>query len=185
MNAIIRRLMLLASPAVMLLSSCVGESAVEENAKRYSEWKDRNELYFLQQEALTDEAGQPYFERIIPSWAPAAYTLIKWHNDRSLTAGNLQPLDNSTVEFTYELFDIDGRRIQDSFANTDSVYSARPNSNIVGVWTALTNMHVGDTVSVIIPSQAGYGGVSNGNILPYSTLIYNIKLKSISAYQTK
>ena len=171
--------------ALLLLSSCVGESAVEENAHKYKEWKETNELYVEQQAALTDDNGNPLYTRIDPAWAPSAWSLIRWHNDRSLTAGRLSPLDNSTVEMTYQLLDIAGNEIQNSFDRTDSIYQCRPCDNITGVWTALTNMHVGDTVTVVIPALAGYGGVVKGDILPYSTLVYNIKLKSISAYQVK
>lgn len=163
------------------LTGCFDDK--ESKAEQYREWRELNEKYVLDAEARKDENGDPYYTMITPSWAPGAFALIHWHNDRSLTEKNLSPMDNSTIRMTYELFDIDGEKISDSFANTDSVYQSQPNKNIIGVWTALTHMNVGDSVTLVLPSQAGYGEVSFSDIKPYSTLIYNIKLKAVTAYE--
>lgn len=165
--------------------SLVATSCFEDDTKisdEYAEWRQQNLDYITKAEAET-EGGKPYYSRIAPSWAPDAYTLIHWHNDTNVTRKNLKPMDNSTVGITYELFDIEGNRISDSFSNTDSLYRSMPSNNITGVWYALTSMHVGDSVTLVIPSEAGYGERSYGGIKPYSTLIYNIKLKNISAYE--
>ena len=92
-------------------------------------------------------------------------------------------MDNSTVAITYELFNIDGKKISDSFANPDRLYISKPSQNIIGVWAALTNMNVGDSVTMVIPSAAGYGESNRTDIPPYSTLVYNIKMKAITAYE--
>lgn len=152
-------------------------------AEEYREWKERNDLYMAEAEAKTDENGKAFYERIEPSWAPTAYTLIHWYNDRSQTEGNLSPMDNSTVGITYLLRNIDGDTISSSFANRDSIYSSQPNVNIIGVWYAMTQMHVGDSVQLVIPSQAGYGERMYGGIPPYSTLVYDIKMKTVTAYE--
>ncbi|MDE5903707.1 MAG: FKBP-type peptidyl-prolyl cis-trans isomerase, partial [Muribaculaceae bacterium] len=133
------------------------------------------------------EGGIPVFTKLTPSWAPAAFTLVKWENDRNLTAKNLQPMDNSLVRVQYALDDIYGNRISDSYSATasygDSIYQTRPMDNIVGFWNTLTEMRVGDEVTCIIPASAGYGNVQNGAIPPYSTLVYKIKLVSIPRYE--
>lgn len=164
-------------------SSCIKDNEDVANAKKYAEWKAQNDAYVENQAALTEGDGTPYYTRITPSWAPEAWSLVKWHNDRSLTADSPTPLDNSTVEFKYELSDINGNIIQNSYSEKDSVYSAKVNSNIIGVWAPLTYMHPGDSVTIVIPYTAGYGTRSYGNILPFSTLIYKLKLKSISKYE--
>lgn len=151
----------------------------------YSDWRLKNETYLKEQEERTED-GQPYYIKVSNDWAPEnIYALVHWHNDRKLTEKNLSPMDNSTVEVTYELLDIDGRRLDDSFSRTDSIYSSMPNQNILGVWTAMVNMHVGDTVTVVVPYQAGYGANKTGTISPYSTLIFNMKMKGIPAYEIK
>lgn len=174
-------------PALLLcsgglwLTSCFDDG--ESTAEKYKEWRERNEKYIDQAEALTNEDGSPYYTRIDPSWAPGAFALVHWHNDRNLTKDNLSPMDNSTVQITYELLNIDGEKISNSFSNPDSVYTSKPSQNIIGVWAPLTHMNVGDTVTIVIPSQAGYGEMNYGDIPPYSTLVYNIKLKAITAYE--
>lgn len=172
---------ILAVIASVTLSGCFKDE--ETTAEKYKEWREQNLQYVLDVEAKTNDDGTPYYTRITPSWAPEAYSLVHWYNDRKATENNLSPMDNSTVQITYELFDIEGELLSNSFSNTDSLYTSMPSQNIIGVWAPLTNMHVGDSVSIVIPYRAGYGEVQNGNIKPYSTLVYNIKLKAIKAYE--
>lgn len=179
-----RRGILRSIPAVLMcssglfLSSCFDDS--DSLAEQYKEWRIQNEQYVKEAE---EQGGGNFYTRVTPSWAPNTFVLLHWHNDRSLTAGNLSPMDNSTTKITYELFDIEGNRLSDSFKNPDSVYTSKPSDNIIGMWTALTHMHVGDSVTMVIPASAGYGIQSTGTIKPYSTLIYNVKLKAITAYE--
>ena len=49
---------------------------------------------------------------------------------------------------------------------------------------AMMNMHVGDSCSVIVPYQQGYGSVTMGKVKPFSTLVFDIKLVSIYGYET-
>ncbi len=164
------------------LSSCLGD---DDDTYDYSEWISSNENYLSEKEAETDADGNKLYEKIVPSWCPGVYVLATWHNDRSKTEGNLVPMDNSTVDVIYECSYIDGTMIDKSYNNTtygDSIYRCKPSDNIVGFWTMLTNMHVGDSVTCVIPTNAGYG--TTGSVLPYSTLIYHMKLKSIHAYET-
>ena len=165
----------------LTLSSCFDDD--ETVAEKYKEWKTQNEEYLSDAQKQTNDDGTPYYTKIVPSWAPETYVLVHWHNDRSLTQNNLSPMDNSTTKIKYQLFDIEGEELSNSFANTDSVYTSQPMANIIGVWAGLTNMHVGDSVTMVIPYQAGYGEYATGSIKPYSTLVYGIKLKSIPAYE--
>lgn len=167
--------------AGMVLTACFDDP--ETTAEKYADWKEQNERYVKEAEAKKNADGTPYYTRIAPSWAPSAYALVHWHNDRKLTENNLSPMDNSTTQITYELYDVEGTKLSDSFAKTDSLYTSRPNQNIVGVWVPLTYMHVGDSVTIVIPYEAGYGMATNGNIKPYSTLVYGIKLKAVPAYE--
>lgn len=171
----------LAAVALVSLSGCLDKN--ENYLDEYADWKALNEQYVNDAEAKLNDDGTPYYTRVVPSWAPAAYSLVHWYNDRSLTENNLSPMDNSTVQMTYELFDIYGQRLSDSFASADSTYTSLPSNNIVGVWSTVTQMHVGDSVQIVIPSQAGYGAISYGDIKPYTTLVYNIKLKRVKAYE--
>lgn len=166
---------------LLLLNSCLDDNDADD-----TQWIDDNRQYLLDCENKVDASGNKVFEKIVPSWAPGTYVLMQWHNDRTKTEKNLSPLDNSTVYVTYELQNVKGETLQTSFSSTqygDSIYCTRPNQNIIGFWAALTNMHVGDSVTMVIPSSAAYGNTAHGTVPAYSTLVYGVKLKAIPAYQ--
>lgn len=162
--------------SLLLLTGCNSD----DDAADYTEWRDQNIAYIDNVAAQKDSDGNPLFERMVPSFAPGTYVLMQWHNDRALTQNNLSPLDNSTVEVAYELTDITGKRI-------DGNESARlvPCNTVVGFWKALTSMKVGDRVTAVVPFSAGYGESYQGNVKPYSTLIFSITLKDITGYEIK
>lgn len=161
------------------LSSCLGD---DDDTYDYKAWMNQNESYFTRMQDTIGADGKKVYEKITPVWAPGVSILAKWHNDRSLTASNLVPMDNSTVEIKYEGRYYNGVRFDSSYSKPDSVTLFKPTDLIVGFHTMLTNMHVGDSVTCVIPSDAGYGASSSG-IMPYSTLIFDIKLKSIYKYE--
>lgn len=167
----------------VILSGCLSE----DDQPDYAEWKKQNEEYVAKMEDLT-ENGEKVYTKVTPEWAPNDFVLIKWHNDRSLTEKNLKPLSNSTVNIKYEMEDINGASLGDSYSmttNGDSIYQSMPNENIVGMWVAMTSMHVGDSVTLVIPAESAYGSSSRGSILPYSALIYHVKMKGIPNYEKK
>lgn len=173
-------LLFLCSTGFVLTSCFEDDETVEE---KYKDWRLKNNQYLVEAENKSDENGNAYYTKIVPSWAPDGYVLIHWHNDRKLTANNLSPMDNSTVQIKYELYNIDDELISDSYSRTDSVYTSKPSQNIIGMWAAMTHMNVGDSVTLVIPSQSGYGERGQNPILPYSTLVYNVKMKAITAYE--
>ncbi|MDE6512086.1 MAG: FKBP-type peptidyl-prolyl cis-trans isomerase [Muribaculaceae bacterium] len=165
------------------LSSCLGDD--DDNSYDIAQWRNENETYFtrMQDTVFPDGSGRKVFESLSPVWAPTVSILAQWHNDRSQTAASLVPMDNSTIDMVYEGKYYNGTIFDASYNHSsDSIYSCKPIDMIVGVHAVLTNMHVGDSVTCVIPSDAGYGA-SSSSIMPYSTLIFNIKLKAIKAYE--
>lgn len=182
MFAILRKI----SPFVLAvicvaLTSCMGK----DEAERYAEWRKENIKYVNDMQALT-ENGQLVYTTVRPGWAPGNFVLMRWHNDRSLTENNLVPLYNSTCNVTYRLSTIE-EAVDSSYNMTqygDSIYRCKPSSTIPGFAIALTNMHIGDSCTVIIPYFCAYDDVATTSITkPYSTLIYQLKLVSIPAYE--
>lgn len=162
------------------MTSCLGKDEFD-----YSDWEKQNNQYFAEAKEKM-ENGLPYYESVTPVFAPSVPILMKWHNDRSKTANTIKPLDNSTVDCKYICYDIEGNVIDSSFKSTtygDSIYRTKPLKNITGFWAALTNMHVGDSVTAVIPQQAAYGNTLTLGVKPYSTLIYGIKLTGVPAYE--
>lgn len=170
-------------PAFIIgLSSCLGDDEYSD----YKEWRQQNLAYIENAENET-EGGKPKYEKVTPSWDKSFYILMRWHNDRGLTVDNLSPLDNSTCNVKYLLRNIEGDTIESSYSlteNGDSIFQCQPNGLVTGFWTALTSMNVGDSVTAIMPYTAGYGAYGSGAILPYSTLIFEIKLVSIPSFET-
>lgn len=161
------------------LTSCLGG---DDNSYDYEEWINENESYFTRMTDTIGADGKKVFEKLTPVWAPSVSILARWHNDRSLTASNLVPMDNSTVDIVYQGSYCNGVVFDSSYYEADSIRSFQPCSLIAGFWTMLTNMHVGDSVTCVIPQNAGYGA-SSTSIMPYSTLVFNIKLKAIKKYE--
>lgn len=181
----IRNFGFLALPAILLsLSSCLSDD--EKRYNDYTEWRNQNLEYIDRAKAATVD-GVKQYEEITPAWDKATSILMQWHNNRAQTQQNLVPMDNSTVDIKYILTTIEGDTIDSSYKQTvhgDSIYRCRPNEMITGFQIALTSMHEGDSVTTIIPYTAGYGAVGSGSVLPYSTLIFGIKLVDINAWDT-
>lgn len=176
-----RKLLITAIGATLIsgaLTSCLDDDKPED----YTQWRNANDAYLAELEKSTE------YTRVSPDWAPGTYILMKWHNDRSATEKNLQPLYNSTCNTKYRLRLIDESVADSSYSNTangDSIYQSTPSTNVVGFAVALMSMHVGDSCTVVIPYNAGYGNLPHSNIKPFSNLIFDLKLVSIPAYEKK
>ena len=164
--------------AVTMLDSCLGNTIEDE----YKDWRQKNEAWYQQQAA----SGQ--YTTLTAPWDPSAQTLIRWHNDTMQTRENLKPLITSTIDVKYQLCLYDGTVVDSSYdiiSPADSVFRTQLNQTVEGWMIALTRMHVGDSCTVIVPYPQGYGSVKMSDLLvPYSTLVFGIKLVDIYKYKT-
>lgn len=170
--------------ALLALSSCLSDE--EKTYKDYTEWRNQNLEYIDNAKAETVN-GVKVYEEVTPDWDKATTILMRWHNDRSKTQNNLVPMNNSTIDVKYILTTVEGDTIDSSYSQTaygDSIYRCKPTNLITGFQVAVTNMHVGDSITTIIPYTAGYGYAGSGSVQPYSTLIFGIKLVDINAWET-
>lgn len=180
-----KKILAAAAAVLLLLPSCLGDDNTTD-LNEYEEWRVEN-LDYLTKAAAETTDGKLKYEKIVPDWCTGNYILMQWHNDRSLTANNLRPLSNSWVDVKYQVTDINGNVMDSSYSNktpADSIFRMQPNGTVLGFWTAVTNMHVGDSVTAILPYDTGYGAYGSGSIQPYSTLIFGIKLVDIVRYET-
>ena len=167
---------ILAIVALTMLDSCLGKNVYDE----YKDWRESNDEWYERQ------ASSGQYTTVVANWDPSAQVLMRWHNDTMLTKNNLKPLVTSTVDVKYHLRLYNGTAMDSSYLVTspaDSVYRAMISSNVEGWMIALTHMHVGDSCTVIIPYTQGYGSVAKGDILPFSNLIFDLKLKDIYKYK--
>lgn len=151
-------------------------SCLKSDQDSYDDWREQNEAYIA-------NINTREFSLISPVWAPQNSVYIKWHNDRGLTANNLVPMGNSTVDVVYALHDIDGTLIENTYSLTDSVTQLVPTSTVPGMMIALTTLHEGDSVTLVIPYPSGYGSAIGNTPKPYTDLIFDLKLKKIRAFE--
>ena len=162
---------LLTMAAVLILPSCLGG---DNNYADYSVWRELNQHY-IDSASMATEGGQLVYTPIVPDWDKSFTVLMRWHNTREENANLLTPFSNSTCHVKYTLTSIYGDTL-DSSSNFECV----PNQMITGFMAAVTNMCVNDTVTAIIPYSAGYGVYGSSSIPPFTTLVFNIRLDSIS-----
>ncbi len=168
---------ILAVVAVTMLDSCLGKSVEDE----YKDWRESNDAWYQRQV----QSGQ--YTLYTASWDPSAQVLMLWHNDTMLTRNNLKPMITSTVDMKYHLSLYDGTPVDSSYYLTtpaDSIFRTQVNQTVEGWMMALTRMHVGDSCTVIIPYQQGYGSTKKSDVLvPYSVLVFDMKLVDIPKYK--
>lgn len=160
------------------MSSCLSDGD-DPSANDYADWRAENEQFIAKTE------NNPDFSKISPAWDKYSFVLMNWIT-RGDSPNRLVPLDNSTVDVKYLLTNVRGDTIDSSYrltANGDSIYRIQPSQTCTGFRVALTNMNIGDSVTAVMPYYAGYGASGYGSVLPYSTLIFQIKLIGIPAYE--
>lgn len=168
-----------------VLSSCFKDDD-EKVAEEYADWRDLNTAWFTEQAGRVED-GVNYYTKFTAPWDPNAEVLIHWFNDTNKTMGNLKPKFTSMVDVKYYLRLYDGTPIDSSYESTspaDSLFRCRLNGGVIEGWAiAVPRMHIGDSCRVLIPYTVGYGTTTSGDIKPFSTLQFDIKLVGIPAYE--
>lgn len=170
--------------AAGVVASC-GSDDDENTWETYAEWREENKTWYAAQADKLDEDGNPFYEKVVPAWAPDKSILVHWFNDRAETRNNLVPLYKSTIEACYIGYLCNGTPVDSSYTNPDGVFTSRVSGLVEGWQIALMNMHVGDSVQIVMPYSLGYGSTATGEILPYSALRFNFRLTDIPFYETR
>lgn len=178
-----KQLLYLALAAVglpILMAAC----GSDDNWNDYKDWRVANNIWYEEQVALTDDAGNPFYTKLNPTWLKNSGVLIHYFNDRSATAGKLSPYLTSTVKVKYKGSLYDGTVFDSTAVSGADTVSTFAVSGVIKGWqVALLDMHVGDTAEVVIPFPMGYGESGSNSILPYSSLKFGIKLVDIPQYE--
>lgn len=156
--------------AILLLPSCFHD---DNQTTDYTKWRELNQKYLDSIETVMAD-GSLVYQKITPKWDNSFSVFLKWHGTNE-NPSDVTPLSTSTCHVKYTLTNISGDTIDSSAS-----FTCVPNSMITGFMAALTNMRVNDTVTAVIPYTAGYGAYGSGNVAPFSTLIFGIRLDSIS-----
>lgn len=183
----------------------LGVASCSENneAGEYDNWPARNQHYVDSIAALA-EAGTDGWSKMI------AYNLISTEENpdqdvnhyiyvKKIQAGEgtRKPEFNDSIRAhylgrliptaSYPQGNVFGKSYTTYALNEDIDVPAlmAVNANVTGFATAVMNMVEGDQWKVVIPYYLGYGvaGQTTGNILGYSTLIFDVKLARIYKYK--
>lgn len=157
--------------SLVFLPSCLGDT--ETPGYDYSEWRYLNEMY-VDSISQVSEGGSLIYKKIVPEWDKGIFVLAKWINDPEENSNQLTPLSSSTITVNYTLTNVKGDTL-----DINSGYTFQPYNMVTGFWTAVTKMHVNDTINIVIPYNAGYGESGYGKVPPYSTLLFGIRLNKI------
>ena len=157
--------------ALLILPACLDDN---NHSSDYSAWRELNQQYYDSIETATIN-GVLQYQKITPVWDKSFSVLMKWHNDPNENPSHITPLSTSKCIVKYTLTNIAGDTLDSS-----SSFACVPNAMITGFMAALTNMRVNDTVTAVIPYTAGYGVYGSGQVAPYSTLVFGIRLDSIA-----
>ena len=110
---------------------------------------------------------------------PGVVTLPSGVQYKVIKEGNgPMPKDTSMVKVNYEGKTIDGKVFDSSFKRGQAV-NLRANQVIKGWTEALVHMPAGSVWEVYIPQQLAYGEREQGQIKPFSVLIFKIELISV------
>lgn len=164
----------------VFIMSCKDDK--EDTWTQYQKWRNENAIYFNQKRAETDEHGFSIYKEVSPVWDPGSFILMKTYKrgDGSKPA----PLDNSTVKVIYKGMLYNGTAFDSTYLYTDSAATGRVDKFVDGFQIALTHMQPGDSCQIIIPQNLGYGAETvSTTILPYSTLIFDLKLVDVPGYE--
>lgn len=168
-----------------MLSACMknGKTTWEE----YAEYRELNNAWLAELQTKTNADGTPYYTKIEHKYIKGQYVLIHYFNDTTENSGKLSPEYTSTVDVRYVLHSYDGTAIDSSTNMTTwgkGIFRSPLNEVVLGWPVALSTMHCGDTAEIIVPYQLGYQAKTQGNVLPYSNLRFNVRLVDIPHYET-
>lgn len=162
---------ILTALSLVLLPACLKNN---ENYGDYTLWRQLN-LNYIDSISIATVDGRLEYTPLQPGWDNSFTIFMKWHNSRMENQSLVTPFSTSTCHVKYVLRSIYGDTLDSS-----SDFTCVPNKMITGFMAAITNMCVNDSVTAVLPYTAGYGSYGSGKIPPYSTLIFDIKLDSIS-----
>lgn len=162
---------ILTAALLLILPACLDNNTAE--LRDYYAWRDLNLLY-IDSIAADTEDGELLYTPITPVWDNSFTIYLRWHNEEE-NPSDIKPLSTSTCHVKYLLTSVLGDTLDSS-----SSFKCVPNQMVTGFMAALTNMKVNDTVTAVIPYSAGYGVYGSGSIPPFTTLVFGIRLDSIS-----
>lgn len=183
--------------SLVLLALAFTACSETEEVSRYDNWQARSEAFIDSIANVYNSAEN----KALPLDDPERIHAIKdetngqWIYVKKLEEGKGTelPVYTSTISAYYRMSYFNGDVVQQNYTGTEPtaldspatfvLNSPDPNvGSVISGWSyTLTHMKVGDFWTLYIPYQSGYGSGTgpNGDLQPYSALVYNVKLEKI------
>lgn len=142
-----------------------------QKAKELKEKEEETKNFYAKSKANSDSLKKEGFQEI-PSGNGVLYKVIKSSNGK-------MPQDTSLVKVHYSGKLLNGT-VFDSSIKRGEPAVFRANQVIKGWTTALINMHEGEKCEVYIPFEQAYNERTQGDIPPYSDLLFEIELLKVN-----
>ena len=144
----------------------------------YSSWRMKNDTFFI---SMKDSSDYVLYRIPIARGGSSFYYKIR-------TQGNLStvsPLYSDSVTVNYRGKMINGTIFAETYStilpdSTSKSVTFKANKLIQGWTENLIQMKAGETRTIVIPAELGYGYYGSGPIPPYSTLVFDIQLVSFT-----
>lgn len=170
-----------------VLTAC-GET---EEVNRYDNWQARSQAFMDSLNVVYESAANKALSDKDPK---KLYSLVDQTNGLNVYYKKIsktgesheKPVFTSKVSCFYRMSYFNGDVVQQNFTGKEPSGFDQPaefelNSLISGWAYAMPNMEEGEFWTLYLPYQSGYGSGtgSDGSLLPYSALIYDVKLEKI------
>ncbi len=173
-----------------LFSACDETSEVNE----YADWRNRNQRFIDSIAAVAEENADGnwriYKSYTLPPDNPNDLTMAKDVNNyvychiEENGTGTTSPIYTDSIRASYRVWLINDVLIDQSFRGEFNSAISVPSkfsmsSTIIGWTTALQQMRTGDSWTIYIPYELGYGKHGSGDVPGYSALKYWVNLAGI------
>ena len=167
----------------------------------YYDWKERNDTY-IKSIADTAALNADTNWKVLKAWnlppdgstdLGASFNVQNYVyvHVKKKGAGTVSPFYTDSVSVSYRGKLINGDIFEEPFISnelkpeTAGRTTLYLNKSVVGMTTALQDMHVGDLWEVYIPWNLAYGSSASGSIPKYSDLIFELYLAEINPLKKK
>lgn len=173
-----------------LFSACDETSEVNE----YADWRNRNQRFVDSIAAVAEENADGnwriYKSYTLPPDNPNDLTVVKDVNNyvychiEENGTGTTSPIYTDSIRASYRVWLINDILIDQSFRGEFNPAISVPSkfsmsSTIIGWTTALQQMRTGDSWTIYIPFELGYGKKQSGDVPGYSALKYWVNLAGV------
>ena len=173
-----------------LFSACDETSEVNE----YADWRNRNQRFVDSIAAVAEENADGnwriYKSYTLPPDNPNDLTVVKDVNNyvychiEENGTGTASPIYTDSIRASYRVWLINDILIDQSFRGEFNPAISVPSkfsmsSTIIGWTTALQQMRTGDSWTIYIPYELGYGKSQSGEVPGYSALKYWVNLAGV------